>query len=254
MEGVLFLHIQKTAGTSILNKAANIYGRETCTMHGDFAFMEPDHVNSMAFVSGHFGFAYAAAFMENRYSFTFLRDPVERLLSLYSYCRGSQREEYEIFALAQDCEPEDFFRLGRSTDAPYASHMWNHQTCQLAHGWGAPKVGGWNIELGDIGEDEWLELAKKNLEKFNYVGLVETIEQDVSRIFTALGDDQPEELDRINVAENRKMIGDLKPTTVDMLREMTRIDQQLYDWVLKRRAMETKKRLRKASPSRSDPV
>ena len=88
----LFLHIQKTAGSSIVDLARQAYGSDEVVSHGDF-FLQPapssldalvdakgdgsrefaDH----AFISGHFGFGFAQPMMQGRYSFTFLRDPIE---------------------------------------------------------------------------------------------------------------------------------------------------------------------------------
>ncbi|TPL92819.1 sulfotransferase family 2 domain-containing protein [Mesorhizobium sp. B2-3-10] len=229
----LFLHIQKTAGTSVLAKASELYGRTNCCMHGDYLSCAPEQLDPLMMVSGHFGFDYAERFMPGRYSFTFLRDPVERLLSYYSYCRGATRDEYEIHTLAHDNDAETFFRAGETARSKFASHMWNHQACQLASGWGASLVGKADIEPSELPPEEILDRAKVNLARFDYVGLVEDFEADNAAIFAALGDTSTDVF-RINAAPARITREELPSSTLELLTTLTHIDQQLYDWVVRR--------------------
>lgn len=76
----LFLHIQKTAGTSLVNMARRYYG-DNVISHADYCTVAPDEIKKFGFISGHFGYAFARPLMQGRYSFTFLRDPSN------AYCR-----------------------------------------------------------------------------------------------------------------------------------------------------------------------
>jgi len=82
----LFLHIQKTAGTSIVDWVRPFYGSENFVSHGDYLNGRTDDelekiVNARGkaprdfkdfpFVSGHFGFDFARQIMDKRFSFTF---------------------------------------------------------------------------------------------------------------------------------------------------------------------------------------
>ncbi|MCH7920168.1 MAG: sulfotransferase family 2 domain-containing protein, partial [Planctomycetes bacterium] len=97
---VLFLHIQKTAGSSIVELARDHYDKSVIS-HGDFGGHKPEDFQDVAFVSGHFGYEFARPLMSDRYSFTFLRDPVDRVLSFYYFCRRMDSNEFEIYSLAQ---------------------------------------------------------------------------------------------------------------------------------------------------------
>jgi hypothetical protein len=81
----IFLHIQKTAGTSIVDLARRHYGNENMTSHGDHLegfkqfplkdkFFETERILSKyeatPFISGHFGYDFSKPFMNVRYSFT----------------------------------------------------------------------------------------------------------------------------------------------------------------------------------------
>jgi len=45
----------------------------------------PESLSDVPVISGHFGYGYANKLMKDRISFTFLRDPVERVLSLFYF-------------------------------------------------------------------------------------------------------------------------------------------------------------------------
>ena len=101
MRRVLFLHIQKTAGTSVQEMARIAYGSDRVVSHGDFVSLGVEGCRSYDFVSGHFGFAFARPLMEGRYCFTFLRDPIDRIISLYEFCKTRDPLEFPIYAIAQ---------------------------------------------------------------------------------------------------------------------------------------------------------
>jgi len=146
----LFLHIQKTAGTSIIQMAAKYYGNDNVVTHGDYLTLTatPDsHIlypsinlnlekfQNIQFISGHFGFDFAQQFRSDRFMFTFLRNPVERILSYYYFCRNRDPGEYNIYKLAQTLTLEKFLQLGFSEPIIKAC-IWNNQAWQLAHGYG----------------------------------------------------------------------------------------------------------------------
>lgn len=102
--------------------------------------------------------------MANRYSFTFLRDPVERLLSFYYYCRTRDPNRLEHYELAQQLSLDAFLKLG-FTDPNIKAHVWNYQVCQLA-----VDLGGWNDVV--LTENDLLRMAIKHLDDFSYVGVL----------------------------------------------------------------------------------
>ena len=78
----LFLHIQKTAGTSIVSAAREHCGDANMITHGDYMSRTSEELADVPFISGHFGYDFARQLMGERYSFTFLRKPVDRVLFL----------------------------------------------------------------------------------------------------------------------------------------------------------------------------
>lgn len=243
----LFLHIQKTAGSSIVDLARLAYGSEEVVSHGDYlsasqklTLDEVDNISikgirlpvpeggaskyrHVSFVSGHFGFDFARPLLSERYSFTFLRNPVERVLSYYYFSLTRDPQEYEIYALAQSLTLDQFLTLGLEQPGVKAC-IWNNQAWQLASGYGNSK--GRNILSYSVGEI--LELAIRHLDDFSYIGFAETFEEDRDHILKALGIVPPKEKIVSNANPGRPTARDLPTSTLKLLDELTHMDKELY--------------------------
>lgn len=220
----LFLHIQKTAGTSLLEVARRHYGN-SLTSHGDCWGHAPEKFKNLGFVSGHFGYDWARHLMEGRFSFTFLREPMERVLSMYYFCRNRNPGEFEIYKKAHALGLTEF--LDASFDDPWIrKNIWNNQVWQLAHGYGHLD----DRTINDFSESELLSRAKENLVKINYVGFVETIEKDGPEIFSDLKIEFPPILPRINKTGERPLLENVSPKVKCLLQEVTTLDRKLYEY------------------------
>jgi len=94
------MHIQKTAGSSIVYMIRESYGNKNIISHGDHLdkwrefslidkFFDPEITKNkfghVPFISGHFGYDFTKQSLTNRFSFTFLLDPIERIIFLYYF-------------------------------------------------------------------------------------------------------------------------------------------------------------------------
>jgi hypothetical protein len=243
-KAAVFLHIQKTAGTSIVDLAREAYGSNDVTSHGDFTLppknldelldaqgSSPASFSNRRFISGHFGYDYASFFMKQRYSFTFLRDPIERVLSFYYFCRQRDPQEYEIYSLAQKLTLDQFLLLGFERPSVRAC-IWNNQTWQLANGYG--HTNGRNILSYE--PDEMLALAIQHLDVFSYVGFAENFEADRDNILRDLGIHPPCVKVVSNANPGRPTAKHLPPATRHLLASLTQLDQVLYEtaWAQRR--------------------
>lgn len=220
----LFLHIQKTAGTSIVHLARQYYGA-SLTSHGDCWGKPPSQFQNFGFVSGHVGYQYAQQLMKNRFSFTFLRDPVERILSMYYFCRSRDPNEFEIYKKARELELTDFLEAGL-TDPFMKMRIWNNQVWQIAHGYTHLD----NKTIDDFKESELLCLAQENLRKFSFVGFTESFDVDAQKILSALAFPRVEQIPKLNDLPGRPKIVDLSSNIRNLLDELTVLDKQLYDY------------------------
>jgi len=177
----IFPHIQKTAGTSIVKIAEKHYGNSIIT-HGEYVGHDPNEFRDVAFVSGHFGYSFARHFLSERYSFTFLRSPVERVLSFYYYCKRRESNLFLDYGLSHNPNLNDFLEHSLNNNM-LTTAIRNNQVWQLAYGYGHRTKRGYF----DFEEKEMLDLAIKHIEEYSYIGFVETFDEDRNIIMTQLG-------------------------------------------------------------------
>lgn len=223
----LFMHIQKTAGTSLVNMARHYYG-SSIVSHADYCSSTPEELSKYNFVSGHFGYAYARRLMSGRYTFTFLRDPLERVLSFYFFCRSRELVRYEIYRLAHDHELPEFLEMCMA-DPFLKMQVWNNQVWQLAYGYTLPDT----LTLEDFSPDQLLELSKDHLQAFSLVGFTETFDKDAATICQALKfprrrRNQP--YLKENATPQRPQLSDQPASTREMLMKITELDRELYSY------------------------
>lgn len=234
----IFVHIQKTAGTSIIDLIRQHYQQQHVISHGDYLEVV-DHVRfksdswideqlisnfrNIPFLSGHFGYDFAKLFMHERYSFTFLRDPVERVLSFYYFCRNQDPDEYEIYRFCQQSSLDEFLKKGLEQSEVNA-YIWNNQVWQLACGFGNPG----NCGLSSFGPEELLDRSIKHLDHFSHIGFTETFEKDRDKILKDLGIRPPKEKFASNANPGRPTSKDLPRSTLELLEQLTRLDQVIY--------------------------
>ena len=89
MRTTFFLHIRKTAGTSIQNYMANHWPADACLRHLHWLAHERLDPGAYGFVAGHVGWEYLQRFANRPCVVTSLREPIERGLSHYYYFGGT---------------------------------------------------------------------------------------------------------------------------------------------------------------------
>lgn len=215
------------------------YGDDNFISHGDWMSKTEDVIQEKPFVSGHFGFSFAKRMLRERYSFTFLREPVDRIISLYSFCRSQPPEVYPVYEAASKLSLDQFVALGSEfSETPIEqlqchSMIWNNQAWQLAYGWDyCPKDSDKWPTMLDYSQDDILKMAKSNLEKFDYVGFTETFTQDAREIYRNLGFGTPRRVPHENSSCRQHPLS-LRPTTITAIKAVTQLDQEIYAFAQK---------------------
>ncbi len=218
----LFLHIQKTAGTALVSYARQFYGTNL-TSHGEYWEKNPEQLCDVGFISGHMGYHFARQLMPGRLTFTFLRDPAERILSMYYFCANQDPSEFEIYQKAHEMELPVFLKAGLN-DPCVRMHIWNNQVWQLAHGYTHLD----SRTVDDFGETELMILAEEHLGQFSHVGFTETFDTDAATILKALRLPRPRRLPKVNVSPERPRVTEQSQEIKRLLDELTRLDRALY--------------------------
>src|ERR1041384_8679420 len=167
---VVFLHMQKAAGTSLCEILPQRLGGPSIS-HGDYLKYQPHELASFRFIAGHFGYDYLRAIPGRNFTFTFVREPGDRVVSLYYFMQNRDAREYEIYSLAQQISFTEFVR---SNQPLVSTHIDNHQVRQLARGWPYE-------QLRATGE-ELLAQAIAHLDSLSFFGFQETFESDVMEL------------------------------------------------------------------------
>ena len=194
----VFIHIQKTGGTSLQNMLAGTFGDATVYReHGDTLFRRsPVELGQYAVFAGHFNFDTIAYIpRQSRRIFTYLREPRERLLSLYRFLRAHEPEAPSfrgIKEIANRLEAVEFFR---SVLAQTRNDTWNHLTwCIMGNRkWNHYRqllAGATAASLPQELETIRLDIRAR-LQEFAFIGLQEDYLHSCQRLFALVGSNVP---------------------------------------------------------------
>ncbi|MFK8049902.1 MAG: sulfotransferase family 2 domain-containing protein [Halioglobus sp.] len=232
---IVFLHIAKTAGTSIVHFFRKHMPPESICSHGDFLHLGSDRIErqeslgAFQFVSGHFGYDEVAALLPDAYSFTFLRDPIDRVLSFYQFCMHEEMQrQFPVARAAKDLGLDGFVH---STAPEVSEAMDNLQCWQLARSY-------WHEDrqmLARLNDSELLQLAETHLEELSHIGLTETFDLDVKKMLKDLGIQRKLPKGKQFVTTNPIVRDSLKPSTLATLEQRVALDTALHDRIRSRR-------------------
>ena len=237
----LFIHIPKTAGSLINGLIGQLFLPEECLFFGGNEgfyvsyqrYVETNQLKKIRFFSGHMGYG-LSHLIDADYKITFLRNPVDRVLSNYFFWRKyyiNRNPTIEDFngnpCLLIDYKLSWEEDLLRHLAAPTASSLSfiNLQTWQLT----------FDIlnRPHEIGSDrEVLSMAKQHLDDFNFVGIYEKLNSDLARLFQEQSWQLPEQLERVNATIERKKISEVDSHVIDVIRSRNAVDIELYDYAL----------------------
>jgi hypothetical protein len=231
---VIFLHIAKTAGTSLVDYLRRRLPAGSVLSHGDFLKfpgqrLEPELVKGYRLISGHFGYAQIAAYMAGHYSVTFLRDPMARVLSFYKFClHEDMQKRFPVARSAAQLSVDEFMT---STRPEIVEMLDNQQTWQLAEMyWTADRQ-----RLAHLSDTDLLELAEGHLQNFSLVGFTDTFAEDFCRVISAMGLPQPGRVPQQLRTTEPILPLQLKPETLATLKDRLGLDYQLYERARSRR-------------------
>lgn len=227
---VIFLHIPKTAGSSVNAHFKHHLGS---TWSGGAvglnaaAGIKPaalDRARRARFVFGHFGWQTLEAVRGDAFTFTVLRDPAERVVSLYRFARIRNLAAGSGFGPLMDmARNAGFAEFCRSDDSRVRPFIDNAQARTLAAGY-LPEECGF-----DDGEGV-LQAARAHLRSLDFVALTATLDRD----FAALAKQAHLPPPRAGLHRNASREAGPAPVSVEearaILAERIALDQALYDF------------------------
>ncbi len=220
-ETVIYLHIPKTAGTTLHRIIDRQYqAEESHFIHRhdvgieEFKALSPERRARIRMLRGHIPFGLHRYIPWPATYITMLRDPIERLISYYFFVRRCPEHYLHDYALAQGMTLRRYVesRVSLATD--------NFQTRIISGAWT-------NVGYGECNEST-LALAKRNLaQHFAVVGLAERFDETLLLLKRRFGWGDVF-YTRRNVTEGRPRQESLPAQTLAVLRQHNRLDLELY--------------------------
>jgi hypothetical protein len=215
-----FMHIGKTAGTSLQHALFE-------AMKGKKIFHESlpnfDSASAAAIaqsdlVIGHFAYQHVSKLRRSRFLFTFLRDPVQRVISNYYFLRtDSPESDYSRAAIlaAKTMSLKEFLLC----DDPRVRMITeNFQAKSLAYDIRYQHQGA----ITDLRAD-----AKRNLATFDFVGIVEHFDESVKALSRAIGRELT--VKRLNVTRSRSEAPPASAHEMEIIRNLNEADLDIYE-------------------------
>lgn len=225
---VIFLHIPKTAGTTLHRIIERQYAAERIISFGpdahqsiaDFRALSEERRAQIRMLKGHMAFGlhryFPADSDHNRpVYFTLLRDPIERVISHYYHVLRDPAHYLYPYTEEGQLGLADFLK----TKVPV---MLNNGQTRLVSGlWEEIPFGACDAEM--------LETAKQNIrEHFVLVGLTERFDETLCLLRSILGWQHDISYVPQNVGDNRPARAQLSPETLDVVLETNQLDIALY--------------------------
>ena len=231
-----FIHVPKAAGTSFISFLCSHFEEARIVKGAYWESIRKQPIEVLRhfdLIAGHIG--YELAFhLRDPFLITVLRDPVDRLCSVYEFLRELyERDPGQTFP---DPDVNELVQLWKvvvrrpleafleSPEAPVrAALLENPQARQLAQS--TPYL------LTDLSEEDLRRLALSRLKRIDVVGCVEHFGETVELTCRRKGWAPPADLAsyRLNITENRPIRENLSPAVRRKIEQLCAVDLELYE-------------------------
>ncbi len=220
---LLSMHVPKTAGSTLWNSLKRVYPEaQRLVVHegtgrGDVSALTDAERAKLSLVHGHFSFGMHRSFGQASRYLCFLRDPVDRFVSLYYYVRSSLQHPLHAAVMASNMGLAEFAESGLAPDLD------NCQTRMLS---GRPET---HFTRGtEACTDIDLQRALQHIDShFCFIGLTERFEQGRYLLQRILGRTLPRPVRR-NVTTVRPTVEALDAHTRAIIERNSAYDLELY--------------------------
>jgi hypothetical protein len=230
---IIFLHVPKTAGTTMLHILNRVYAMERrCLLYPDqtpiaesLAALNADQKLKLQLLAGHVRFGVDKVFTQEARYFTILRDPVERIISTYHHIRREYRVGFRsaLHEKAISSTLHEYIVYLSTT-----INQCNGMTFQMA----GDHTNFDKLRRNDEGRlpdvpAEAFDIAKHNLAtRFDVVGLTERFDESLILLKNTFGWRNIYHYDRNTTSQTERVV--LLPETIELIKQTNQLDMDLY--------------------------
>jgi hypothetical protein len=237
-----FMHIPKTAGTTFTQILRQQYEPWESFPHYliETYLRTPLEVRQYyRLVPGHLFYTVEHYFPRRPVTITMLREPVDRTLSQFSFIKTNIGHPFRYQVAAQTLtesltHPATLPRY-KNAQTRYIALDDDPRPLMAQHSLAELKAIAVTMILedrytNDPDQEGLFQKARARLDACAFVGLAERFDDSLELLCYTLGWPPITEYERVNVTEKRLHKADLTPAEYDLVREVTQLDQRLYDY------------------------
>lgn len=221
---LIFNHIYKTGGNTLLKYLAHQFSPEKTCMHQGINILDMSRhqISGYQLIAGHYPYSVRQYSSRSPKHCTLLRHPVRRAISLYGYLRSLAEHSDPAIRLARNCTFEEF--VVHPIVLPRISNtMTWFLTCSPDE----------FLNLSTITGDKDLELAKTRLASMPFFGLTERFEDSVRLMHESMGwisapQQAPQNVTRLPLADS-----EVSDDCIEQLQDINQLDLVLYKFAEK---------------------
>jgi hypothetical protein len=228
---IAFIHVPKTAGSFFTkNLKMNYTENEICPNKfiGDFSCFYENPPLNYCLYTGHMGFAHTKKLNAN--VITFLRNPIDRLISLYFFFQETfdPNAFSKAIAMLANGDSELFACKEKNNEI---IHSQNSVTWHLAFD---PTIET-RINMRDLSEDDLYNEAVINLNACSFIGIVEFMNLSINVFYKKFPQYTNKfTLQKENVTAKRLQLTDIPIKDRRILLKLCEIDCAVYDYAIKK--------------------
>ncbi|MEX3901060.1 sulfotransferase family 2 domain-containing protein [Paraburkholderia sp. BR10954] len=239
---IAFMHIPKTGGTAIVDAFQRALGEDHCLAFSNF--ITDKQFEDKQFVSGH---VYLGDIAGDFFKFTFLRNPLKQIVSHLSWIdRYNDPRNADEFRLLPTSVQQAVLALkdvdfGSATEVDRYLRELSDTSDLRVRNLQAELVSFKRGMVQPMSSRALAQLAISRLGNLHFLGLCESMSEDMQAVFDLLNIPFPEKIYRLNVNEFRRPPVDLRDIAMRRtLERYVEADQRLYDHVQSHRNQDTK--------------
>ena len=234
-----FLHIPKAAGTTLISILDGYFDKDKVLRLHAWKYLLPKmplDFSKFKFVRGHYGYGFYRMLPRKPVNITILRDSTDIIISSYKMIQR-QPEEAKRYSIPQDKTISELIL------DPNIEGLMDTQTHWLAIDLDVMELSK-DMDLNELADfqpeeheyftnpniqdDKLLEIAKKHLSEFAFVGTVERFEESLFLLHYQFGWEPIRNSVKKNVAPTHKQADELTNEAKKRLEEWTKLDNELY--------------------------